>query len=101
MKPDHVLRLKAWFESYTRSFMTGKTPIDSPLELKIEHTARVCDNICQLGRSVDLTVGQLCVAETIGLFHDLGRFEQCWQDRTQATVFPRLPSPGETAGDNS
>lgn len=82
MKPDHVLRLKAWFESYTRSFMTGKTPIDSPLELKIEHTARVCDNICQVGRSVDLTVGQLCVAETIGLFHDLGRFEQYRRYRT-------------------
>jgi hypothetical protein len=76
MKPDHVLRLKAWFESYTRSFLTGNTPVDSPLELKIEHTARVCDNICQLGRSIDLTDGQLCVAETIGLFHDLGRFEQ-------------------------
>ncbi len=82
MKPDHVMRLKAWFESYTQSFMTGKTPIDSPLELKIEHTARVCDNICQLGRSVDLTDGQMCVAETIGLFHDLGRFEQYRRYRT-------------------
>jgi hypothetical protein len=82
MKPDHVLRLKAWFASYTRSFMTGKTQIDSPLELKIEHTARVCDNICQLGRSLDLTDGQLCLAETIGLFHDLGRFEQYRRYRT-------------------
>lgn len=82
MKPDHVMRLKAWFASYTQSFMTGKTPIDSPLELKIEHTARVCDNICQLGRSVDLTDGQMCVAETIGLFHDLGRFEQYRRYRT-------------------
>ena len=82
MQTDQVLRLKAWFESYTRSFMTGKTPFDSPLELKIEHTARVRDNICQLGRSVDLTDGQLCLAETIGLFHDLGRFEQYRRYRT-------------------
>ena len=82
MQPDQVLRLKAWFESYTRSFMTGKTPIDSPLELKVEHTGRVCDNIRHLGRSVDLTDSQLCLAETIGLFHDLGRFEQYRRYRT-------------------
>jgi hypothetical protein len=65
MQTDHLARLKAWFASYTRSFLTGERPIDSPLELKIEHTARVCDNICLLGRSVDLTDGQLCLAETI------------------------------------
>jgi hypothetical protein len=82
MEPDFVWRLKAWFASYTRSFMTGKAPADSPLELKIEHTARVCDNMRQLGRSLDLTDGQLCLAEAIGLFHDLGRFEQYRRYRT-------------------
>lgn len=82
MQPDQVIRLKQWFESYTRSFMTGEGPIDSPLELKIAHTARVCDNICHLGRSIELTDGQLCLAETIGLFHDLGRFEQYRRYRT-------------------
>lgn len=65
MQIDQVLRLKAWFESYTRFFLTGEKPIDNPLLLKIEHADRVCDNICHLGRSVDLTDGQLCVAETI------------------------------------
>lgn len=82
MQPDHVIRLRAWFDSYARSFMTGEGPQDSPLELKIGHTARVCDNICLLGRSIGLTDGQLCLAETIGLFHDLGRFEQYRRYRT-------------------
>ena len=82
MQTDQVTRLKAWFETYTRSFLTGETPIDAPLELKIDHTARVCENICHLGRSVGLTNGQVCVAETIGLFHDLGRFEQYRRYRT-------------------
>jgi len=82
MQTDQIMRLKAWFESYSQSFMTGKTSIDSPLELKIAHTARVCDNICQLGRAVDLTSGQLGMAETIGLFHDIGRFEQYRRYRT-------------------
>jgi hypothetical protein len=82
MQNDHVLRLKAWFDSYTRSFMTGNTSLDGPLKLKAAHTARVCDNIRHLALSIDLTEGQLCVAETIGLFHDLGRFEQYRRYRT-------------------
>lgn len=76
MQPDRLNRLKGWFDTYTRSFLTGDTQKDSPLMLKIEHTARVCDNMCQLGRSIDLTDEQMGLAETIGLFHDLGRFVQ-------------------------
>jgi HD superfamily phosphodiesterase len=82
MQTDQLSQLKAWFNTYTRSFLTGETLTDGPLELKIEHTARVCDNIRHLGRSVDLTGGQMCIAEAIGLFHDLGRFEQYRRYRT-------------------
>ena len=76
MQTDQLSRLKAWFNTYTRSFLTGETRTDSPLMLKIAHTARVCDNIRHLGRSVHLTGGQMCMAEVTGLFHDLGRFVQ-------------------------
>ncbi|MCB2146236.1 MAG: HD domain-containing protein [Deltaproteobacteria bacterium] len=82
MRTDQLSRLKTWFNVYTRSFLTGETLSDSPMVLKIEHTARVCDNIRHLGRSVDLAGGQLCMAEAIGLFHDLGRFEQYRRYRT-------------------
>lgn len=82
MQIDQLPRLKAWFNSYTRSFLTGETHQDSPLVLKIEHTARVCDNIGHLGRSIALTDTQMCIAEAVGLFHDLGRFEQYRRYRT-------------------
>jgi hypothetical protein len=82
MQTDQLSWLKVWFNTYARSFLTGETVIDSPLVLKIEHTARVCGNICHLGRSVDLTDRQLRTAETIGLFHDLGRFVQYRRYRT-------------------
>ena len=82
MQTDQLSWLKTWFNDYTRSFLTGKTFSDSPLVLKIDHTARVCDNICHLGRFIDLTSGQMCMAEAIGLFHDLGRFEQYRRYRT-------------------
>ncbi|MBC2744491.1 MAG: HD domain-containing protein [Desulfosarcina sp.] len=82
MQIDQLSRLRAWFDTYTRSFLTGETVKDSPLVLKIEHTARVCDNICHLGRSIDLTDGQMRIAEAIGLFHDVGRFMQYRRYRT-------------------
>ncbi len=82
MQNNQLIRLKAWFKAYTHSFLTGDAQTDSPLVLKIAHTARVCDNMCLLGRSVDLTDGQMCLAETVGLFHDLGRFEQYRRFRT-------------------
>ncbi len=82
MQKDHLIRLKTWFDTYTRSFLTGETLSDSPLVLKIEHTARVCDNICHLGRSIDLTGGRMRIAEAVGLFHDVGRFVQYHRYRT-------------------
>lgn len=82
MQVDHFHRMKAWFDTYTRSFLTGEVLTDTPLLLKIEHTARVCENIRLLGRSIGLTDEKMCIAETIGLFHDLGRFEQYRRYRT-------------------
>lgn len=76
MHVDQLHRLKAWFDTYTRTFLSGNDLADSPLVLKIDHTARVCENIRQLGQSIDLSDEKMCLAETIGLFHDLGRFEQ-------------------------
>ena len=82
MQIDQLSRLKAWFETYTRTFLTGETGNDSPLVLKIEHTARVCDNICHLGRSINLVEEQLHTAQAVGLLHDVGRFVQYRRYRT-------------------
>ena len=76
MQVDHVERLKYWFDAYTRDFLSGDAEADSPLILKIEHTARVCDNIRHLSRNIGLDQNARRVAEVIALFHDLGRFEQ-------------------------
>ncbi|BBO66832.1 metal-dependent phosphohydrolase [Desulfosarcina alkanivorans] len=76
MRNDQLTHLKSWFADYARSFLTGEAAADSPLVLKIDHTARVCENICQLGRAIHLTRGQMRIAEAIGLLHDVGRFAQ-------------------------
>jgi HD superfamily phosphohydrolase YqeK len=82
MHNDQLIRLKTWFAAYTRSFLTDEATADSPFVLKIDHTARVCENICLLGRSIHLTDEQIRVAEAVGLLHDVGRFAQYRRYRT-------------------
>jgi HD domain len=76
MQSEALLRLKSWFDTYARSFLQNDATQDGPLALKIAHTARVCDNIRQLARSIAMNANDLRIAETVGLFHDIGRFEQ-------------------------
>ncbi|WP_181549671.1 HD domain-containing protein [Desulfosalsimonas propionicica] len=46
------------------------------MDLKRDHTLRVCENILDIGRSLGLCAIDLHLAETIALLHDIGRFEQ-------------------------
>lgn len=81
MRNETLTNLKVWFDRYTRSFLSGNPLIDSPLTLKIDHTARVCDNIRELATSLSFDEERVCLAESIALLHDIGRFEQyrCYQ----------------------
>jgi HD superfamily phosphohydrolase YqeK len=76
MQTDQLNALKTWFDTYSRGFLTGNGNVDSPLVLKIDHTRRVCANIRRLARAVDAGSDRLNLAEAVGLFHDVGRFEQ-------------------------
>lgn len=68
---EHIARLKQWFNSYAVSFGRGDA-----FTLKHGHTARVCVECVHLARQLNLSEADCRVAELIGLFHDLGRFEQ-------------------------
>lgn len=76
MKNDSLQRLTNWFDRYARSFLIGEAEYDAPLTLKIDHTARVCENIRQLARTLSLDEDDVRLAEIVALFHDVGRFEQ-------------------------
>ncbi|WP_419663774.1 metal-dependent phosphohydrolase [Desulfosarcina variabilis str. Montpellier] len=81
MQIDTLNRLSAWFDDYTQSFLSGNAKVDAPLTLKIDHTARVRENIRELAVSLSLDKAKIHLAEAIALFHDVGRFEQyrCYQ----------------------
>ena len=67
---------KNWFSDYVAPYYTGDGAYDRPVRLKQEHTMRVCREIEMLGRRLNLDPQEMLLAETMALFHDIGRFQQ-------------------------
>ena len=76
--------MKAWFDEYRHRFDSDDSTLQENIDLKAEHTRRVCEAIRDIGRSLCLSEEDLCLAEACGLLHDIGRFEQYRQYRTFA-----------------
>lgn len=60
------------FDKYTSQY----NPNDGRIKLKIEHIKRVAEKSKKIARNLKLDEEQIKLAELIGLFHDIGRFEQ-------------------------
>lgn len=67
---------KEWFFKYVKSFYSSDPTIQDGLELKEKHSLRVCSEILKIGSKLNLSQNDLRIAETVALFHDIGRFEQ-------------------------
>ncbi|NVM57330.1 MAG: HD domain-containing protein [Desulfobacterales bacterium] len=76
MDPDALSSLKKWFADYVATYYTDDPVRNRNVRLKEEHTERVCTDIVMLGQALDLPVEDLLLAETMALFHDIGRFPQ-------------------------
>jgi hypothetical protein len=76
MNPKDLKHLKAWFETYVAGFYTNDPIHNSTIRLKEKHTEHVCRNMILLGKAIGLSDQDLVLAETMGLFHDVGRFKQ-------------------------
>ncbi|MCL6639203.1 MAG: HD domain-containing protein [Firmicutes bacterium] len=76
MTSEQLQALKAWFDRYVKDFYSDDPKRQAGIRFKEEHTARVCENINLIGRSLHLNDDDLRLAETVALFHDLGRFRQ-------------------------
>jgi HD superfamily phosphodiesterase len=83
MSPKALLPgLKAWFAEYLRRFDSDDPTVQENVDLKAEHTRKVCEAIRKIGQSLELSEEDLCLAEASGLLHDIGRFEQYRRYRT-------------------
>ncbi len=82
MKGELVREFSDWFAGYLRPFEEGDEELRRNTRLKKEHTRRVRAEITGLGRELELEEADLLLADTLALFHDLGRFEQYSRYRT-------------------
>ena len=76
MNSDDLMYFKAWFADYVAAYYTDVPVHNQTIRLKQEHTERVCKEIVMLGQALHLAAQDMLLAETIALFHDVGRFEQ-------------------------
>lgn len=74
--------IKKWFVSYVDSYASSDPQIQYNIDLKKEHTLRVCTEITRIGVSEGFTETDLRLAQTIALLHDIGRFEQYTRFKT-------------------
>jgi hypothetical protein len=82
MQNEDLYFFKKWFLDYVDQFSSSEVFIQENIKLKIEHTARVCENILLLAKAEKVGEEGSRLAEAIALFHDLGRFEQFIKYRT-------------------
>jgi putative nucleotidyltransferase with HDIG domain len=73
---ERLTELKDWFTSYVHTFQYIEPEIQQNIDLKEDHTMRVCKEILCIGEQLGLNDDELRLAEIIALLHDVGRFEQ-------------------------
>jgi len=73
---------KSWFADYTQSFYTANTDEQKNILLKEQHTFNVCRNITEISKSLNLIEEEINLAESVALFHDIGRFPQLKKYKT-------------------
>jgi hypothetical protein len=82
MNVNDLQRFKGWFESYTRSLFSGNEDDRANISLKVEHSYNVCRFIVPIAREETTERALVLLAETVALFHDVGRFPQYAQYKT-------------------
>ena len=71
-----------WFDGFVKGF-TMENPVDQQnINLKIDHTYRVQDAAYKIASQLHLSENEVLLAQTMALFHDLGRFPQYKKYRT-------------------
>jgi HD superfamily phosphohydrolase YqeK len=81
---DQLDDLKGWFLYYISAFRSSDEYDQRNYLLKKRHSFRVARLMRIIGQEMDMTEEGLRLAEIIGLFHDLGRFDQYARYRTFA-----------------
>lgn len=74
--------LFTWFDGYVLPFLDTDELAARNIQLKIEHTHKVCDAMALLASGEKLSENETHIAAAVALLHDVGRFPQYRQWRT-------------------
>ncbi len=81
MTPEILTRLTERFRAFTDRYrMDGR--LEPMLQLKLEHTIRVAADARAIAAGMNWPEEEVCLAEAVGLFHDVARFPQFKQHRS-------------------
>ncbi len=67
---------KFWFTNYVNKFIMEYPELSENIEIKADHCWRVRKEIVGISQNLKLNEEDSLLAETIALFHDVGRFKQ-------------------------
>jgi len=79
---NNVSDLKNWFTGYVKEFRYEDYESQQNIDLKLQHSQRVAEEITAIGKQMGLNDNELNLSKIIALFHDIGRFEQYDRYRT-------------------
>jgi len=65
-----------WFSAYINHFLVLHPALAENIQIKADHSRKVHTEIIGLAKNLKLNEEDTFIAETIGLFHDIGRFKQ-------------------------
>lgn len=82
MNTEALQSLKTWFQNYVHSCSLSVQEDQRNIIIKQEHTHHVCLNTVRIAEELRLDQRETRLAETIALFHDIGRFSQYQQYKT-------------------
>jgi putative nucleotidyltransferase with HDIG domain len=82
VKKNDLIFFKDWFSDYCKSFYSPDAEDQKNIVLKEKHAHNVCKNIIEIAKAQSLAENEMMIAETIALFHDIGRFQQYAKYRT-------------------
>jgi len=82
MEQQHVEDISHWFDDYAGTFLDTDPEGVVNIQLKIEHTRKVCAVSGILSAEEGFSANEARIAATIALLHDVGRFPQYQRWRT-------------------
>jgi len=76
MNESALQKLHEWYTNYVDGFSSEDKKYSINIDIKKQHTRRVCHEIIDIGNSLNMGEDELRIADAIALLHDIGRFSQ-------------------------